>query len=309
MVDWVGFSRELFQDECPGSGCGAFPPSSSANLLRGGPWQQAPRTTPGLIGHLGQMRDSEEGLLDVDRLVRTHGHSCSWFLGPFYHLVRVFHPDFNQSPPQGRGIHHSQSLLLSNGEEWSRRRRLLTPAFHFDVLKGYVAVFNNATHTMHSKWIRLSSEGQRDLEMFQHVGLMTLDSLLRCAFSHSSDCQETPHEFTTAILELGTSSWIGAEGSSITGTGSTGAATRASASGGPPRWCTAALVHGLVSVVRLQLPRRVVEHRRTLIREQSHRESPEGTARDGPPETQLRGRRGRTSLISSFWPRTGRGVA
>lgn len=41
------------------------------------------------------------------------------------------------------------SLLLSNGEEWSRKRRLLTPAFHFDILKNYVAIFNTSTDTMH----------------------------------------------------------------------------------------------------------------------------------------------------------------
>ncbi|XP_056443645.1 cytochrome P450 4F3 [Gadus chalcogrammus] len=287
-----------------------------SNLLRGGPWQvlviaatalvgvatawvgrlllrhawfrhrlscfSTPPAHSWLIGHLGQMRDSEEGLLDVDRLVRTHGHSCSWFLGPFYHLVRVFRPDFTNPLLKAAASITvkdelfygflrpwlGQSLLLSNGEEWSRRRRLLTPAFHVDVLKGYVAVFNNATHTMHSKWIRLSSEGQRDLEMFQHLGLMTLDSLLRCAFSHSSDCQETSNEFTTAILELGDLimdrrrtirhhwDWI----------------YWRSPQGKRFRRATE-VVHSFT--------RRVVEHRRALIREQSHRESPEGTARDG----------------------------
>ncbi len=42
-----------------------------------------------------------------------------------------------------------QSLLLSNGEAWSRRRRLLTPAFHFDILKNFVAKFNTSANTMH----------------------------------------------------------------------------------------------------------------------------------------------------------------
>ncbi|XP_059905018.1 cytochrome P450 4F3 [Gadus macrocephalus] len=287
-----------------------------SNLLRGGPWQvlviaatalvgvatawvgrlllrhawfrhrlscfSTPPAQSWLMGHLGQMRDSEEGLLDVDRLVRTHGHSCSWFLGPFYHLVRVFHPDFTNPLLKAAasitvkdelfyGLLRpwlGQSLLLSNGEEWSRRRRLLTPAFHVDVLKGYVAVFNNATHTMHSKWMRLSREGQGDLEMFQHVGLMTLDSLLRCAFSHSSDCQETSNEFTTAILELGDLimdrrrrihhhwDWI----------------YWRSPQGKRFRRATE-VVHSFT--------RRVVEHRRALIRKQSHRESLEGTARGG----------------------------
>ena len=40
------------------------------------------------------MRSTEEGLLDVDELVQTYKHSCSWFLGPFYHMVRLFHPDY-----------------------------------------------------------------------------------------------------------------------------------------------------------------------------------------------------------------------
>lgn len=41
-----------------------------------------------------QMQSSEEGLQQADELVRSYLHSCSWFIGPFYHLVRLFHPDY-----------------------------------------------------------------------------------------------------------------------------------------------------------------------------------------------------------------------
>ncbi|XP_054630471.1 cytochrome P450 4F3 isoform X3 [Dunckerocampus dactyliophorus] len=176
-----------------------------------------PHADSWLIGHLGQMQSTEEGLLQVDELVRTHKHSCSWFLGPFYHLVRLFHPDFTKPlllAPAGITLKDEliyghlrpwlgQSLLLSNGEAWARRRRLLTPAFHFDILRNYVATFNTSADTMHEKWRRLAAEGRTTVEIFDHVTLMTLDSLLKCAFSYSSNCQESRSEYVSAIVELG----------------------------------------------------------------------------------------------------------
>ncbi|XP_041834888.1 cytochrome P450 4F3 [Melanotaenia boesemani] len=175
-----------------------------------------PQTRSWLMGHMGQMQSTEEGLLQVDDLVQTYKHSCSWFLGPFYHLVRIFHPDYvkpllmasaNITMKDELIYGHlrpwlGQSLLLSNGEEWSRKRRLLTPAFHFDILKTYIATFNSSTNTMHDKWRRLVAEGKNNLEMFDHVTLMTLDSLLKCAFSYNSNCQESSSEYVSAIVEL-----------------------------------------------------------------------------------------------------------
>ncbi|XP_040888245.1 cytochrome P450 4F3 isoform X2 [Toxotes jaculatrix] len=175
-----------------------------------------PHADSWLMGHLGQMQSTEEGLLQVDELVQTYKHSCSWFLGPFYHLVRVFHPDYVKPllmAPASITVKDEliydhlrpwlgQSLLLSNGEQWSRKRRLLTPAFHFDILKNYVATFNTSTNTMHDKWRRLVAEGRTNTEMFDHITLMTLDSLLKCAFSHNSNCQESTSEYVSAIVEL-----------------------------------------------------------------------------------------------------------
>ena len=39
-------------------------------------------------------------------------------------------------------------MLISGGSKWARNRRLLTPAFHFDILKPYVKVFNDCAKTM-----------------------------------------------------------------------------------------------------------------------------------------------------------------
>ncbi|XP_028250858.1 cytochrome P450 4F3 [Parambassis ranga] len=220
VLSWTGLSLVLC---VVGTGLFAVVAAWTVRLLVRHAWYthrlssfSKPQTHSWLIGHLGQMQSTEEGLLQADDLVQTYKHSCCWFLGPFYHLVRLFHPDYVKPllmAPASITVKDEliydhlrpwlgQSLLLSNGEVWSRKRRLLTPAFHFDILRTYITIFNSSTKTMHDKWRRLVAEGRTNIEMFDHVTLMTLDSLLKCAFSCDSNCQESTNEYMSAIVEL-----------------------------------------------------------------------------------------------------------
>ena len=52
------------------------------------------------------------------------------FIYQVIHLNNVF------LSSSGRG------LLISHGPQWFRNRRLLTPAFHFNILKPYMQVYN-----------------------------------------------------------------------------------------------------------------------------------------------------------------------
>ncbi|XP_070711570.1 cytochrome P450 4F3 isoform X2 [Pempheris klunzingeri] len=202
VLSWTGFCQVL---SVLGAGLAAVVVAWMMRLLVRHAWYthrlscfSKPHANSWLLGHLGQMQSTEEGLQQVDDLVQMYNHSCCWFLGPFYHLVRLFHPDYVKPLLMAPG----QSLLLSNGEEWSRKRRLLTPAFHFDILRSYVAKFNSSADTMHDKWRRLAATGTTNIEMFDHVTLMTLDSLLKCAFSYNSNCQQSTSEYVSAIVEL-----------------------------------------------------------------------------------------------------------
>ncbi|XP_029931350.1 cytochrome P450 4F3, partial [Myripristis murdjan] len=220
VLSWAGLCQVLFAIFIGLAGVVAF---CTVRLLARHVWYthrlscfSKPHADSWLLGHLSQMKRGEEGLHHTDKLVQTYKHSCYWFMGPFYHLVRVFHPDYNKPllmAPANITVKDElfygilrpwlgRSLLLSNGEEWHRRRRLLTPAFHFDILKNYVAMFNSSTNTLHAKWRRLVEEGEGNMEMFDHVTLMTLDSLLKCAFSYNSNCQESTSEYASAIAEL-----------------------------------------------------------------------------------------------------------
>ena len=39
-------------------------------------------------------------------------------------------------------------LLVANGDKWLHSRRLLTPAFHYSVLRPYVQVYNECAQTL-----------------------------------------------------------------------------------------------------------------------------------------------------------------
>ncbi|XP_066204634.1 cytochrome P450 4F3-like isoform X1 [Saccopteryx leptura] len=167
-------------------------------------------------GHLGLVKINEEGLRLIEELSYQFRDVHLWWVGPFYPVLRLVHPKFIapllQAPaavaPKDMFFYNfmkpwlGDGLLLSAGEKWSHHRRLLTPAFHFDILKPYMKIFNKSADIMHAKWQRLASEGITRLDMFEHISLMTLDSLQKCVFSFDSNCQEKPSEYIAAILEL-----------------------------------------------------------------------------------------------------------
>ncbi|XP_043939431.1 cytochrome P450 4F22 [Protopterus annectens] len=170
------------------------------------------------IGHLGMIQPNEEGMQTLTQLVSKFEFMMKVWIGPSLAALSMFHPDCIKSvmmasaaiAPKDELFYGflkpwlGDGLLLSSGEKWGRHRRLLTPAFHFDILKPYVKIFNQSTKVMHNKWHRLLSEGTNSVDMFEHISLMTLDSLLKCTFSHESNCQEKPSEYIAAIYELST---------------------------------------------------------------------------------------------------------
>ncbi|KAK2087580.1 Phylloquinone omega-hydroxylase cyp4f2 [Saguinus oedipus] len=141
---------------------------------------------------------TEEGMRALSQLVATYPQGFKAWMGPITPILNLCHPYIIRSVINASG----DGLLLSAGDKWSRHRRMLTPAFHFNILKPYMKIFNESVNIMHAKWQRLASEGSARLDMFEHISLMTLDSLQKCVFSFDSHCQEKPSEYIAAILEL-----------------------------------------------------------------------------------------------------------
>uniref|UniRef100_A0A452HJQ2 Cytochrome P450 family 4 subfamily B member 1 n=1 Tax=Gopherus agassizii TaxID=38772 RepID=A0A452HJQ2_9SAUR len=100
----------------------------------------------------------------------------------------------NFTDPKGLTIYKflipwiGKGLLILHGPKWFQHRRLLTPGFHYDVLKPYVSLMAESTKVMLDKWEWLITV-DKSVELFEHVSLMTLDSIMKCAFSCHSNCQ------------------------------------------------------------------------------------------------------------------------
>ncbi|KAK2087572.1 hypothetical protein P7K49_033479 [Saguinus oedipus] len=120
------------------------------------------------------------------------------FLKPWLGNWRNGAGDSLLGPGEGAALAHGSwlplrgtGLLLKGGDNWRCQRRLLTLAFHFDILKPCVKIFNKSVNIMHAKWQHLALEGSARLDMFEPHDLEQ---------SAEMTC-DIVHNFTDAIIQ------------------------------------------------------------------------------------------------------------
>uniref|UniRef100_A0A8C0GT10 Cytochrome P450 n=1 Tax=Chelonoidis abingdonii TaxID=106734 RepID=A0A8C0GT10_CHEAB len=151
-----------------------------------------------LYGHSSQI--SQDGELNqLLSWAKKYPYAYPRWFGGFMVSLTINHPDyaktvFGHGDPKALTVYKffipwiGKGLLILHGPKWFQHRRLLTPGFHYDVLKPYVSLMAESTKVMLDKWERLITV-DKSVELFEHVSLMTLDSIMKCAFSCHSNCQ------------------------------------------------------------------------------------------------------------------------
>ncbi|KAM8789524.1 cytochrome P450 4A11 [Rhynchonycteris naso] len=151
-----------------------------------------------LFGHNQQLPKDQE-LQRLLKWVEEFPCACPRWLWGSQVIFMVYDPDYmkvilGRSDPKSHVFYRflapwiGYGLLLLNGQKWSQHRRMLTPAFHYDILKPYVGIMANSVQVMLDKWEELISQDSH-LEIFEHVSVMTLDTIMKCAFSQPGSMQ------------------------------------------------------------------------------------------------------------------------
>ena len=134
------------------------------------------------------------------------------WLGPFTFELEIIHPDSLKhilKEPKDESLYRmlrpwlGDGLLVSSGKKWARNRRLLTPGFHYEILKSYTSVYSSCANIMCDNWEE--SVGRKEpVKLFSTVSMMSLDIILQCAFSYESNCQKdkTNQPYLNAVLKI-----------------------------------------------------------------------------------------------------------
>uniref|UniRef100_G1S328 Cytochrome P450 family 4 subfamily A member 11 n=1 Tax=Nomascus leucogenys TaxID=61853 RepID=G1S328_NOMLE len=167
-----------------------------------------------LFGHIQEFQEDQE-LQQTRKWVETFPSACPRWLWGGKVRVQLYDPDYmkvilGRSDPKSHGSYRflapwiGYGLLLLNGQTWFQHRRMLTPAFHYDILKPYVGLMADSVRVMLDKWEKLLGQEDSPLEVFQHISLMTLDTIMKCAFSHQGSIQvdRNSQSYIQAIRDL-----------------------------------------------------------------------------------------------------------
>uniref|UniRef100_A0A667YLQ0 aromatase n=1 Tax=Myripristis murdjan TaxID=586833 RepID=A0A667YLQ0_9TELE len=149
-----------------------------------------------LFGHVQEFKQDGTELDKVVKWGEQYPFAFQIWFGPFVSFLNIHHPDYVKTllsttePKDDFGYRFiipwiGDGLLVSSGQKWFRNRRLLTPGFHYDILKPYVKLMSDSAKTMLDKWESYAQTSE-SFELFEHVSLMTLDSIMKCAFSFVS---------------------------------------------------------------------------------------------------------------------------
>lgn len=93
-------------------------------------------------------------------------------------------------------------LLISTGSHWQKRRKIITPTFHFKILEQFIPIFNAAGDILVEKFNK--EVNNEIIDVYPFVTAYALDVICETAMGTSVNAQNNPNnEYCTAIRTMG----------------------------------------------------------------------------------------------------------
>lgn len=93
-------------------------------------------------------------------------------------------------------------LLNSNGSKWQHRRKILTPAFHFNILQQFASVFNERSAELVNEIDGRIAEGAPTLDISTVICRFTLNVICETAMGVKLDSMENGDEYRENIYKV-----------------------------------------------------------------------------------------------------------
>nr|CAH0102405.1 unnamed protein product [Daphnia galeata] len=91
-------------------------------------------------------------------------------------------------------------LLTSTGTKWNKRRKMLTPTFHFKILEEFIQVFNEQSVVLVEK---LNEKVGQDFDIFPFVTRCTLDIICETAMGRHVNAQDkSDSDYVQAVYKM-----------------------------------------------------------------------------------------------------------
>ena len=162
-----------------------------------------------IYGHVPVLSRDQAGLFRYVDYVKSFPAMFCFYVGPILFNISFHHPDLAKIMLTGdtqKGFFLRKilrdtlgdGLLIADGEKWRRKRHLLTPAFHFHILKTYLKVFNR-TIEIPMQILEEKAQFKKACDAHELCSHLSFDNMARCIMSMPFEKEGESHRLMENI--------------------------------------------------------------------------------------------------------------